>query len=166
MVFEQENRKIKICHNILWTMKKYIQFNKNDKEAGGIIIGRENLGNQNIIVEFITEPMQHDKRARFRYFRKDKGHLDFFHHLYDENAAIYMYLGEWHTHPEKFPNYSHIDLQNWKKIGKEVSSEKQYHIIVGTEEIVMWEYYSLTSKVTEVCKINWKDVDEKIEELF
>ena len=43
-------RKIKVCHNITHTLFEYIQKGLFSKEAGGILIGKENKSNENIII--------------------------------------------------------------------------------------------------------------------
>ena len=120
MVIEYGDKKIKFCNNILQVIQKYVQSERKSCEAGGILIGRENCGNSNLIIEFITEPMTADQRSRNRFLRKDKKTSRFFKKLYEENEGVYGYMGEWHTHPENIPQYSFIDSNNWKKIGKEM----------------------------------------------
>ena len=56
MVVENDDRKIKICNSILQIMYKYIQIVRKSCEAGGILIGRENSGNSNLIT--INEQIQ------------------------------------------------------------------------------------------------------------
>lgn len=158
MVIEYDNRKIKFCDNILQIMQKHIQVARKCSEAGGILIGRENCGNSNLIIEFITEPMPLDKRSRYRFLRKDTGHLDFFEKLYEENAGVYGYMGEWHTHPENVPQYSSIDSDNWRKIGKEIKGRTQYHVIAGIQEMGIWEYNADTNKITQIDSIDWKRI--------
>lgn len=158
MVIENDNRKIKFCDNILEIMQKYIQVTRKSPEAGGILIGRENYGNTNLVIEFITEPMTLDKRSRCRFLRKDTGHLEFFEKLYEENAGVYGYMGEWHTHPENIPHYSAMDSSNWKKIGKEMNGGKQYHIIAGIQEMGIWEYNADEKKITQIDSIDWKRI--------
>ena len=51
IVTESKNRKIKICDQILEEIYSQIQKNDYDPEKGGIIVGRENLNNDNIIIE-------------------------------------------------------------------------------------------------------------------
>lgn len=160
MVVQNENRKIKICNSTLLIMKKYLQKKNRDYEAGGILIGRENAGNTNLVIEYITEPMSKDKRCRHKFLRQDIGHIDFFEKLYNENEGIYAYIGEWHTHPEKIPHYSFIDANNWRRIGKKMKSEKQYHVIVGIQEIGIWEYDMITKKIVQIDSIKWEDLLE------
>ena len=56
IVTESKNRKIKICDQILEEIYSQIQKNDYDPEKGGIIVGRENLNNENIILEYISKP--------------------------------------------------------------------------------------------------------------
>lgn len=137
-----ENKKIKINDNVIDLMKSYKQLQQTDCEAGGILIGRENIESGNIIIEFATEPYDNDKRKRNSFHRKDKKHIEFFNRLWEEHNNIYTYLGEWHTHLEDYPNYSYIDINNWSKIAK-IDSDKgknYYHIIMGNKELRVWEY--------------------------
>ena len=103
IVTESKNRKIKICDQILEEIYSQIQKNDYDPEKGGIIVGRENLNNENIILEYISKPLKNDICTRTRYTRKDEGHLKYFEKLYNENNGVYAYWGEWHTHPEDIP---------------------------------------------------------------
>lgn len=139
---ESEGRKIKVDSKIVELMNSYKQLTSRDCEAGGILIGRENKNTRNLIIEYATEPYEKDKRTRSSYIRKDKRHMQIFNELYNENNSIYAYVGEWHTHPEEYPNYSSVDINNWKQIAK-INQDKDkvyYHVIVGTNEIRMWKY--------------------------
>ena len=158
IVTESKNRKIKICDQILEEIYSQIQKNDYDPEKGGIIVGRENLNNENIILEYISKPLKNDICTRTRYTRKDEGHLKYFEKLYNENNGVYAYWGEWHTHPENIPQYSFIDSNNWKKIGKEMNGGIQYHIIAGIQEVGIWEYNAVQKRITKICSVDWKGI--------
>lgn len=133
---------IKLDSDIVSIMNSYRQLDRKDCEAGGILIGRENKGTGNLIIEYVTSPYDKDKRTRFSYNRKDKKHIGFYNNLYEDNNGIYAYIGEWHTHPQDYPDYSLTDIKNWGKISN-LNSDKEkiyYHIIVGNKEIRIWEY--------------------------
>jgi len=50
-----------------------------------------------------------------------------------------LYLGEWHTHREDYPNPSQIDICNWRKIAcKGQNSPWMLFIIVGMSEYRIW----------------------------
>lgn len=151
--------KIKVCQNIIYILCEYIQKGFFSKEAGGILIGKENKSNENIIINHTTVPMPKDEMKHNRFIRKDKGHIELFKNLYKESDETLRYIGEWHTHPEAIPNFSCIDLKNWKKISKNSNSDNNYyHIIVGYEAIRMWEMNNNTLQVRLISTIFWKDV--------
>lgn len=165
MVFENNGRKIKICSSVLAIIKKYLQCDLKSCEAGGVLIGRENLSNNNLIIEFATEPMPRDTRHRNRFYRKDKGHISFYKNLYEESERVYAYIGEWHTHPEPIPSYSILDFANWQEIGRGSSSnDTQIHLIAGYEGLRLWGFSILSQKVTELTTFMWNEVifDEEI----
>lgn len=142
IIIKLETKIIKLESSIVGKMKSYRQLDKKDCEAGGILVGRENKETGNLIIEYITEPYEKDKRTRFLFHRKDKKHIEFYNKLYKNYNGIYAYIGEWHTHPQDYPEYSWIDFKNWKKISK-MNEDKEkiyYHIIVGNKEIRIWEY--------------------------
>ncbi len=139
MIIKTENKTIKINQNIIDTFCKHIQHNSSDIEAGGIIIGRENKENDNIILDYVTEPFPKDTRSCFRFHRKDKAHVNFYKKIYNDNNKVHAYYGEWHTHYEDIPHYSSIDLKNWQRIASECPLPYQYHVIVGRKYLVLWQ---------------------------
>lgn len=158
VIIESDNRKIKIRNEVLQGICNYIQTEHSDIEAGGILIGRENRGNQNIVIEYSTEPMKEDIRSRIRYFRKDSGHVEYYKKLYDENNEIYAYYGEWHTHPEDNPSYSFVDWENWKSIAKKDPKGIQYHIIAGRKSFVMWEMRKGRMIPQKIGEVKWNEI--------
>lgn len=161
IVFYDENIKIKLCDEPLNIMKKYIQHNKNYCEAGGVIAGRENLNNENRILEYVTEPMKKDIRTPNRFYRQDNGHIKYFDSLHSMNDKIYVYYGEWHTHFEEIPKYSIIDLKNWKKISGDTPNKVQYHIIVGTKKIVIWKMERGKMLPEKLGVVEWDEINSK-----
>ncbi|NDO49783.1 hypothetical protein FMM75_10345 [Lachnospiraceae bacterium MD335] len=91
---------------------------------------------------------------------KDEKHLLFYQELYEKSNKIYAYIGEWHTHPENIPNYSYIDENNWKKIGRIMNGGNQYHIIVGIMEIGIWLYNADLKIIRKVSSIEWKRIEQ------
>lgn len=158
VVINYRNRKIKLCNEIIEIMHNYIQETDSDAEAGGIIVGRENLGNNNLIFEYVTEPMKNDLRTRTRFIRKDSGHIDYYKQLYSKYNGIYAYYGEWHTHPEDTPHYSIIDLSNWRKIAKGDPKNMQYHFIVGRKQIRIWEMQKGFLFPKLIYEVKWNEI--------
>ncbi|MEZ7820842.1 MAG: Mov34/MPN/PAD-1 family protein, partial [Patescibacteria group bacterium] len=94
------NIEIKICSSVFQVMRKYIQLGSGSLEAGGILIGKENISDDNIIIRYITEPYASDKRRYNRFIRKDNKHIDIFNEVFNLSNEIYCYVGDWHTHDE------------------------------------------------------------------
>ena len=138
IVLMDSGRKLKFTEGIIKIFENYRQVGK-EPEAGGILIGREDKNNGNIIIEYATSPMENDVRKRYRFYRKDEGHIDYYNKIYKESNEIYAYIGEWHTHPEEFPTPSLIDKKNWKKIWNKKNNGDLFNVIVGTKEIRIWK---------------------------
>lgn len=153
------NIQIKICCGVFQVMKKYIQIGDKSLEAGGILIGKENISDNNIIIRYITEPYESDKRTYSRFIRKDKRHIDIFKGIFKSSNQIYGYIGEWHTHDEDLPEYSKIDLKNWRKIMKESPGDiEHFHIIVGIKAIRIWNLEKILKEPKLIKTIYWNEV--------
>ena len=160
MVYVDEDRAIKISDKILLLIKAHIQDDYSKSESGGVLIARENISNNNFVIEHITTPFTGDIQSRLRYTRKDKQHVKVFQTLHQENAGIYFYIGEWHTHPEQIPNYSSIDEKNWKRIAKESAGANIfYHLIAGTIAFRMWKYERSFRTPRLIMTQSWKEFD-------
>ncbi|MDU2591783.1 MAG: Mov34/MPN/PAD-1 family protein [Paeniclostridium sordellii] len=153
--------KIKIKDEVIKVLKSYRQLKKNDYEAGGMLIGYETL-NGDIIIEFATEPFKRDKRKRFSFDRVDKKHNNILKSVWEREGNIHTYMGEWHTHPENYPNYSFKDKKNWIKIGSKLDKEKFIHIIVGNKSIFIWEYNVNGNKIVKLGEIKYEEDSKEI----
>lgn len=160
MVYVDEDRAIKISDKMLLLIKTHIQDDYTKSESGGVLIARENISNSNLIIEHMTTPFTGDLQSRFGYTRQDKQHVMIFQNLYQENAGIYFYIGEWHTHPEQIPNYSSVDEKNWKRIAKENAEENIfYHLIAGTIAFRIWKYGRSFRTPRLIISQSWKEFD-------
>lgn len=118
----------------------YRQQDINDKEAGGLLLGRHLKDGSHLAVDYISEPQHGDSRSRFGFFR-GKGHQKVAHQYWDSHNGTCTYLGNWHTHPEPYPTPSHTDKHDWLKVLSNDIYEGNhlYFVIVGTIEIACWE---------------------------
>lgn len=106
-----ETTTLSIRAEVLDKLYKYKQANKWDKEAGGILLGRitEDLSKYEIID--ISEPCSKDIRKRFSFVRNKNKAQKIINKAFKESNGIVRYMGEWHTHPELYPNPSSVDLE-------------------------------------------------------
>lgn len=159
MVIDDGMRKVKIDSGILEQIYSYLQMEKSHPESGGILIGRENIINDNLIIENLSIPMPCDQQTRTRFIRRDQGHRSLFQQLYDDSEGTVRYVGEWHTHPEDYPHYSPIDLKNWQKIKREAKDGKShYHIIAGRKSIAVWKCDNDKLFPVKLASLVWQDV--------
>lgn len=144
--------KIKIKDEVIEIIKSYKQIDKKDYEAGGILIGYETL-NGDIIIEYATKPYEEDKRSRVSFDRIDKSHNRILKSIWENQGNIHIYIGEWHTHPEHYPNYSSQDKKNWIQIAANMNKEKFIHVIVGNSEIGIWQYTKNDKKILKIGEV-------------
>lgn len=104
-------------------------------EAGGLLIGYENVETGNFTVSGATEPQLSDIRTRISLF------LGIQHNKLLQYLEIpYGYIGTWHTHPSEVPVPSSTDLKDWKKSIKHnrKSTNALIFIIVGKKGFRVW----------------------------
>lgn len=137
-----------IKEEVLNVLYKYKQIRRTDLEAGGILIGRVLIENDNYIIDDVTTPMQQDIRTRHRFLRKSKGHQEYYNDLFYKNDGRCFYLGEWHTHPENTPRPSFVDKRNWKRLnGLGFENGHLFFIILGIQEFKVWSISKQNDKI-------------------
>lgn len=159
MIIEDDPIKIQIKDYILKRIHLHCQVSIGLPESGGLLMGRENISNGNLIIDEISEPMKKDKRTRNRFIRRDIAHVSLFNNRYEASDGTIRYVGEWHTHPENDPQYSLIDLNNWKRIKSESKNViNQYHIIAGIEYISIWKCCNSKELPQKIGSYKWEDI--------
>ncbi len=121
-----------IMPGVVERLLSYRQLSPASLEAAGVLIGerREN----HVVIHAISEPGPGDVRTRFTVVRKGPHHQAMINELYLKSGGTMNYLGEWHTHPERFPVPSNTDKSGWQK--EIVFTEPMVLIIVG--QSAMW----------------------------
>ncbi|WP_196062344.1 MULTISPECIES: Mov34/MPN/PAD-1 family protein [unclassified Serratia (in: enterobacteria)] len=120
-----------IMSEVVQRLNSYRQIHYTSTEAGGTLIG-ERRG-QHIVITNISEPGQDDVRSRTRIERKGAHHQQKVDDLFQQSDGFLVYLGEWHTHPEDFPQPSDIDIKSW--LTGLVATEKMVMLIVGRKGV-------------------------------
>lgn len=151
-VFKLRNKGfIKLSDVVLSIMNSYRQVNNMQLEAGGVLLGRLIVSSKNIVVDSVTIPMKGDVRNRHSFIRSE-GHQITVAREWKESSQTTHYLGEWHTHPERYPSPSPKDIKSWKeKLRAGIfSSRYLYFVIVGIEEYGVWEGDRRTLKIKKI----------------
>lgn len=120
-------------------MMSFAQHRWNQREAGGILLGRYLLDSDDVVVDEVTEPQQTDARTRYSFFRSE-AHMAIARRRWTEEVGTACYLGLWHTHPEACPTPSDIDLIDWFRAAKRdvYHGNRLFFPIVGTRSMRMW----------------------------
>ena len=113
-------------------LNNYRQSKLNALEAGGLLTGY--FAEQHLHIVDVTVPLPKDKRTRTRFYRRDPGHIQQVHKNYKSSNGLLNVLGEWHTHPEKQPSPSSIDIKTWYKIQSKRKTLPTVFLIVGIED--------------------------------
>lgn len=108
-------------------------------EAGGVLLGRHLLESNHLVVDEVTVPQRSDRRSRFGFFRS-ASHNKVAQEKWADSAGTLAYLGLWHTHPERVPNPSQVDCEDWEKAVAHHAfvGDKLFFPIIGTERIRVW----------------------------
>jgi integrative and conjugative element protein (TIGR02256 family) len=120
-----------IMSEVVRRLNLYRQFHYASTEAGGTLIG-ERRG-EHIVITHISEPGSGDIRSRTRIERKGKHHQQKVDYLFQKSDGYLVYLGEWHTHPEDFPQPSCTDINSWQTGLK--ATEPMILLIVGRKQV-------------------------------
>ncbi|WP_315922109.1 Mov34/MPN/PAD-1 family protein [Mesorhizobium sp. SP-1A] len=132
-MFETPDHEYVLVHPHVWSvMQSFVQSASTQAEAGGILIG--SYRGSHIEVLSCTTPLPKDVRKRTLFDRIDRGHHDAAFEAWKKSGRTETYVGEWHTHPERNPSPSGLDLRTWRKITKK-QSDPVVFIIVGTDAV-------------------------------
>lgn len=96
-----------ISDEVLAHMAKFKQKRFRHKEAGGIVLGQ--VRGKEIYVLKVSVPSQWDEATRTTFDRNRWKAQIIIEHEFHASGGKTIYLGEWHTHPEKFPSPSPTD---------------------------------------------------------
>jgi integrative and conjugative element protein (TIGR02256 family) len=150
--------KFEISTRVKARLKRYVQSNESDPEAGGVLLGRFIINTDDVVVDRISVPMEGDERSRNRYFRSAKPHQDLIRKVWERSEGKCNYLGEWHTHPVPDPSPSIIDLLQWKKklLFDKYDSDFLFFAIIGINHIAVWQGYRRSLVIEKLKQIRPK----------
>jgi len=157
LIFTLSNKgRLKVDDQALSRMLVYLQKEKEDTEAGGVLLGRFIKDSKDIILDHVSVPMVGDKRSRFSFIRNKKMHQKIIDNVWEKSNGTCNYIGEWHTHPENYPSPSNVDITNWKNRLREdvFSSRYLYFVIVGLKETCIWEGDKRKLEIKQLKKIS------------
>lgn len=155
LILLKNNKKLFIDAQVILGLFSFRQITKSADESGGILIGSIKTTGD-IIIRGYSSPQRKDKATRTSYKKNKQQHQQILDKYWETSGGYINYLGDWHTHPEKFPRPSHIDLKSWKHILSDNLNDEFYaciFMIVGIEELCIWLGEKRSKKLYEIKKI-------------
>jgi len=119
---KKDNFYIRINLDVLSRLNAFRQIEHYMPESGGVLIG-EVYGNNGFWIKDVTIPNKKDISSRYKFIRQDPSHQKIVENWHTKSKGTMQYLGEWHSHPEKKPSPSLIDLHSWKKLSLKMGKQ-------------------------------------------
>ena len=140
MIINRAKYTIHISENVLSILEKFKQ-NKFQNESGGIILGSV-YENNRIYIDKLSLPTKFDKSSRNTFDRDQKIAQIIVDFEYYNSKGEIIYLGEWHTHPEKNPLPSNVDAKMIKQQFKDNKINEDFLILLiqGTDSLYVSLY--------------------------
>lgn len=108
----------------------HTQSSVSTPEAGGLLLGT--VHGQSMLIIYATMPTPLDRQWRTQFERMPLGHSAIAKRRWEASNGTVRYLGEWHTHPEDYPNPSVTDLVEWRALAvKRLDERPVLAVIVG-----------------------------------
>lgn len=142
---------VDILPEVFEEIKKWTQNDVNSPESGGFLVGYQHKGTGNVSLENATYPQPLDYRDRIRFEIRDPKHKFY---LLKAQARKSYYMGVWHTHPQRIPEPSNIDWEDWYGTLEmdRTACEYVFFIIAGTEGIRVWVGDFKTKEIKEIIE--------------
>jgi len=110
---ENQRLLLNFSDSVLEVFKDHVQIGVRP-ESGGILLGT--VHERGLLVTTATSPTKLDRQLRFLFERSPFGHRAVARRKWRQSGGLIRYIGEWHTHPQRIPTPSSIDLDEWRKI--------------------------------------------------
>lgn len=134
------DQEITLSDEVLANFSRYRQLWFWQKEAGGQLFAQIS-GNKISIVK-ATGPRKPDWRTRFLYFAHRPSEQSEIHEFFKDGLH---FIGDWHTHPERIPTPSQLDIQTYYetfRMSKHALAGMLF-IIVGQEPVPAGLYVAI-----------------------
>ncbi len=142
MVYSFGKYIVHLDREVIKQLSAFRQVGRDQHEQGGVLLGH--VFGDHIQVLRISIPNGFDNSGRF-YFHRDKRAAQIvIDHEFHSSGGKMIYLGEWHTHPEKHPTPSNTDekmIADQLRLGK-LNEPFLLMLIQGQESI----YLSMQTK--------------------
>ncbi len=127
LIFELPGKKQRLAFtgSVLKSFEQHRQFGLFSKEAGGQLFAK--ITPDIVIVAVATGPHRKDLRSLFG-FVPNKARLKI--EILEYFNKGFHYVGDWHSHPQRNPRPSTLDLQSMKQCFSRSKHELEHFILV------------------------------------
>lgn len=148
--FSHSKDRLIIRSDVINVFKKYEQKSEAD-ESGGILLGYVYKDRTEIVK--VSVPGSLDSFAKNFFIRSKINAQGLINKSWGKSKGTLIYVGEWHTHPEKNPTSSIVDKGMIKKTLIETKMEINflYLIIVGQND-TYWVGKQTKNKLLELVR--------------
>lgn len=120
-----DKQRLILTNSVLSLMGKYRQTTRLRAEAGGQLFAK--ITAKLIVVAVATEPHRKDFRRRFSFIPyKERLNAE----IQSYFSKSFHYIGDWHTHPQKKPKPSWIDLKSMRSCFSQSRHELEHFLMV------------------------------------
>jgi len=110
------------------------QIGPRDHERFGVLIGSKSVDEEHYWIEHVTQPLPRDKSTRTSFIMQDPGHQRALDKFFKKSDGKNIYIGTWHTHPQRVPTPSSIDRNDWLSCINRNIDRQLFFLIIGTEQ--------------------------------
>lgn len=132
------NTKIHISEELLGIWRDKRQLSKNSHEAFGVLIGSQSECASEFWLETCTSPQQQDSATRTSFNLRASHHQNVVDSYYKSSKGMLGYVGTWHTHPERTPMPSFIDITDWRECCRRNPDRRLIFAIIGQMDMCIF----------------------------
>jgi len=135
LYFEGYRRRVWVAEGVLGIWHSHRQTLAHHPEVFGVLVGTTSIDKRDLWIDFVTTPMRRDSQSRCHFQLMDMGHQRTVDIAFYQSGGSQIYLGTWHTHPEKAPTPSRVDKLDWRECLKRNQKRPLMFVIAGISEI-------------------------------
>jgi integrative and conjugative element protein (TIGR02256 family) len=125
-----------LSDGVIRILQRHRQSGLTTREAGGVLLGLRR--GQHIEVVEASAPSVFDERGRFSFVRKSAKHQKLARARWEQSNGTIDHVGEWHTHPQRHPSPSFLDVKEWQALqARRRDNSPMLGIIVGTKSLLV-----------------------------
>nr|VFK11224.1 MAG: integrative and conjugative element protein, VC0181 family [Candidatus Kentron sp. LPFa] len=136
--FQIDDLIVRVAPEVQRIWRNHRQNGYYKREACGVLIGYCLDSFKEFRIENVTTPGWADKLARYSFLLRDPRHQRTVDNAHARTKGTSVYLGTWHTHPQKIPVPSHVDERDWRECMARNRDRRLFFVIVGLERTSMY----------------------------